>query len=325
MLRPRGPYNRHHRLYPWRRSRCQQYNCLISQIASRDGLEKRRPVSTRTQAAHEPFAPKVSSVISFLFSTALDGRRQMRQNFAFEISGVGRRGGGFVSQNRHVVANCIWHRTYSRQFFGCVRFARLIFPRFAVIRMLGAGLPTPPVARPQVSRFLRSRFASGLNQICQLLRANRFRQLDQIQLARCGRLADLEERVPDRHQTWPSPPWRTGLTVQSRALSRVLAWTVVCIRIKRRSLDRRRSTAAWPRCDEPFSTTKNSRSASLYGFWSSIWSTKRPKGSMPVFASQRPSTMPRRTSQAARYCNAPVLLYSGSIRRRRFDLGGVSV
>jgi hypothetical protein len=75
MLRPRGPYNRHHRLYPWRRSRCQQYNCLISQIASRDGLEKRRPVSTRTQAAHEPFALKVSSV--FLHASYIEVSSQV--------------------------------------------------------------------------------------------------------------------------------------------------------------------------------------------------------------------------------------------------------
>jgi hypothetical protein len=75
MLRPRGPYNRHHRLYPWRRSRCQQYNCLISQIASRDGREKRRSVNTRTQAAHEPFAPKVSSV--FLHASYIEVSSQV--------------------------------------------------------------------------------------------------------------------------------------------------------------------------------------------------------------------------------------------------------
>ena len=73
---------------------------------------------------------------------------------------------------------------------------------------------------------------------------------------------------------------------------------------------------ASPRCDEPLSTTQNTRSAAAYSGRSMTCSTRRPNGSIPVLASQRPMTRPCWTSQAARYCNAPPRSYSASTRRQ---------
>src|SRR5215210_4765925 len=53
------------------------------------------------------------------------------------------------------------------------------------------------------------------------------------------------------------------------------------------------------------------------------WSTSRPKGALPVVASQRPITPPRRTSQAARYASAPPRSYSCSTRAGWCGPGGV--
>ena len=50
-------------------------------------------------------------------------------------------------------------------------------------------------------------------------------------------------------------------------------------------------------------------------------STSRPKGSMPVAGSQRPNTLARWTSQAARYWRAPPRSYSCSTRVARRGAG----
>ena len=62
----------------------------------------------------------------------------------------------------------------------------------------------------------------------------------------------------------------------------------------------RRSTARWPRWDEPLSTTKNTRRAERYGSWPMTCATRRSNGAMPVLRSQRPNSLARWTSQAAR-------------------------
>ena len=69
-----------------------------------------------------------------------------------------------------------------------------------------------------------------------------------------------------------------------------------------------------PRCDEPLSTTQYTRAALAYGSLAITCATSRPNGSIPVLASIRPITLPRCTSQAARYCNAPSRSYSCSTR-----------
>src|SRR5438093_4135643 len=90
----------------------------------------------------------------------------------------------------------------------------------------------------------------------------------------------------------------------------------------RESTLRSRLLAAAPRCDEPLSTIQNTRSLERNGSSPSTCLTSRPKGAMPVFGSHRPSTYPRRTSQAARYCKAPPRLYSFSIEAGRPIAGG---
>ena len=149
---------------------------------------------------------------------------------------VVRRGDGFVSQNRTVIANILSHWTYIRRISACVSFG-----------LLGEGLVTPPWTGPQVFNSairwtlpLRDRrsipgvescgralipeletcgrafqrrsptspkrptaglrapggsSSRGLRQFRQLLRTDRFRQFDEIQLALSQRLADLEERL----------------------------------------------------------------------------------------------------------------------------------
>ncbi len=52
------------------------------------------------------------------------------------------------------------------------------------------------------------------------------------------------------------------------------------------------------------------------------WVTSRPNGSMPVAGSQRPKTLARWTSQAARYCSAPPRVYSNSVRGGRRGAAG---
>ena len=61
-----------------------------------------------------------------------------------------------------------------------------------------------------------------------------------------------------------------------------------------------RSTAAWPRCDEPLSTIQNTRRAEAYGSVVMTCSTRPAKGLMPFFGSQQPITFPLSTSRAAR-------------------------
>ena len=63
---------------------------------------------------------------------------------------------------------------------------------------------------------------------------------------------------------------------------------------------RMRSMAAWPRCEEPLSTTQNTRRALAYGSVIMTCWTRLANGAMPVVGSQRPKTLPRWTSQAAR-------------------------
>src|SRR5712691_10341416 len=58
-----------------------------------------------------------------------------------------------------------------------------------------------------------------------------------------------------------------------------------------------RSMAAWPRWEEPLSTTQNTRLALAYGSTLMTCSTRRANGAMPVVGSQRPNTLPRWTSQ----------------------------
>src|SRR6266545_5391269 len=57
---------------------------------------------------------------------------------------------------------------------------------------------------------------------------------------------------------------------------------------------------AWPRCEEPLSTTQNTRRAEAYGSVAITCSTRRPKGWMPVVGSHRPNSRAWCTSQAAR-------------------------
>src|SRR5258706_1657996 len=52
------------------------------------------------------------------------------------------------------------------------------------------------------------------------------------------------------------------------------------------------------------------------------WATSRPNGSIPVLGSQRPKTLARCTSRAARYCTAPPRVYSNSVRGRRPGAAG---
>ena len=65
-----------------------------------------------------------------------------------------------------------------------------------------------------------------------------------------------------------------------------------------------RAAARWPRCEEPLSTIQNTRRAERYGCWRMTWATRRSKGAMPVFRSQRPKTgtvdIPRREVGPAR-------------------------
>jgi hypothetical protein len=61
-----------------------------------------------------------------------------------------------------------------------------------------------------------------------------------------------------------------------------------------------RSMDAWPRWEEPLSTTQNTRRALAYGSVVMTCSTTRANGAMPVVGSHRPKTLPRWASQAAR-------------------------
>ena len=65
--------------------------------------------------------------------------------------------------------------------------------------------------------------------------------------------------------------------------------------------------------------TQNTRLALTYGGWLMTCSTNRSKGAMPVVASQRPNTLARCTSSAAKYAQAPPRAYSCSTR---IDLAG---
>jgi len=71
----------------------------------------------------------------------------------------------------------------------------------------------------------------------------------------------------------------------------------------------------------PSSSQSSKFAAEQYGSCSITWATKRPNGSIPVLASQRPMTRPSWTSPAARYCKAPPRRYSASTRRRRPEAG----
>src|SRR5437870_11904821 len=79
---------------------------------------------------------------------------------------------------------------------------------------------------------------------------------------------------------------------------------------------------AWPRGEEPLSTIQYTQRAEAYGSASMTWATRRSKGSMPVWASQRPKTLARCTSQAARYCRAPPRSYSCSTLMAREAAAG---
>jgi hypothetical protein len=83
----------------------------------------------------------------------------------------------------------------------------------------------------------------------------------------------------------------------------------------------RRVTAALPRCELPLSRTQKTRRAERYGSLVMTWLTSRPNGSMPVRGSQRPKSLARWTSQAARYWMAPPRSYSNSTRMARPTAG----
>lgn len=51
-----------------------------------------------------------------------------------------------------------------------------------------------------------------------------------------------------------------------------------------------RSTATWPRCEEPLSTTQSTRLAEAYGSAVITCSTRAANGAIPVVSSQRPNT-----------------------------------
>jgi len=57
---------------------------------------------------------------------------------------------------------------------------------------------------------------------------------------------------------------------------------------------------AAPRWEDPLSTIQNTRSALAYGSVVITCPASRANGAIPVVASHRPVTWPRRTSQAAR-------------------------
>src|SRR6266542_3525992 len=79
---------------------------------------------------------------------------------------------------------------------------------------------------------------------------------------------------------------------------------------------------AWPRWEDPLSTTQNTRRAEAYGSMAMTWSTSRSNGTIPVCSSHRPNTRARWTSHAARYCRAPARSYSCSTRMTRAAAGG---
>jgi hypothetical protein len=53
----------------------------------------------------------------------------------------------------------------------------------------------------------------------------------------------------------------------------------------------RRSIAAWPRCEEPLSTTQNTRFADAYGSWVMTFSTRVMNGTIPVLGEQCENTV----------------------------------
>jgi len=68
---------------------------------------------------------------------------------------------------------------------------------------------------------------------------------------------------------------------------------------------------------------QKTRRASREGDWPMTCATSRSNGAMPVVGSQRPKTLARCTSSAARYAQAPPRRYSCSTHIGRPGPGGV--
>ena len=74
------------------------------------------------------------------------------------------------------------------------------------------------------------------------------------------------------------------------------------------------SNGGAPRCAEPLSTTQKTRRAAAYGARRITCATSASNDTMPFRGSQRPTSVARCTSHAARYTSAPARTYSCSTR-----------